>query len=70
MSKTEKAGHFEPRYCAPPVNYREFISLKNTQQDLVKALLTLRDLHAENRDELILIDDALASANVYPWKSS
>jgi len=46
-------------------------------QNLIKALLTLRELnkvydieHPKNCEELRIIDDALASANVYPWKVS
>ena len=46
-------------------------------QNLVNALLTLRELnkvydidHPKNCEELRIIDDALASANVYPWKVS
>ena len=46
-------------------------------QNLIKALLALRELnkvydieHPKNCEELRIIDDALASANVYPWKIS
>ena len=46
-------------------------------QNLIKALLALRELnkvydieHPKNCEELRIIDDALASANVYPWKVS
>ena len=46
-------------------------------QNLIKALLALRELNKvydieqpKNCEELRIIDDALASANVYPWKLS
>ena len=49
----------------------------DTHQTLINALLTLRELnkvldleHPKNCQELRIIDDALASANVYPWKIS
>ena len=58
----------EIQYCAPPIDHREVEGLKDTQKQLVKALLSLRELHAEHCDELKVIDTALASANVYPWK--